>query len=65
LPDPKEVLRNAYGRKQHIMIQAEKCDVAMLTVMELQGWDAKRANEILGAKVFAEPEEVPDNGKAD
>jgi hypothetical protein len=62
------VLRNAHQRKQALLAEAEKCNVIMITVMDLRGWGAQDANEILGAKVFVEPaesEKVPSNGKAD
>lgn len=53
-PDPKELLKQTYRQMQQVIMQLE---TKMLTIVEVQGWSAEEANEILGFPYFAETKE--------
>lgn len=60
-PDPKELLRQKYAEFKDVQQAAsremERRRLVLSTIIELQGWTIEEANEILGEKVFQEPQE--------
>lgn len=65
--DPKSILIANYNDIKRFEVAMNTRRAAMLTVLQITGWSAQKANEILGDSFFEEPrplesEEHKENG---